>query len=290
MKKRWIITFVFSIFFPYWMVIGQIGFYETREEIFQAVSDQPLEVLLNVDAGELIVEKGLDPYNGTVIMKYTDREFNERIDMDEKKNRVKITLNRKNWFDIHHDRHKEDGSWAEVTVLLPYAVDILFDSNIKAGEAQLVMDGIRLREFSMNHWVGELEVCFNEPNPIIMDFLDITAKVGEVRLIHLGNAHFKRADINGGVGELQVDFTGDLQSMSQANIDLDIGEASILLPQNIGVMMQIGGGFSFLSEKNLDPSFYKRGRTYYTEDYEEEGKKFLLRITPGLGELKVDRE
>ncbi|MCJ7812035.1 cell wall-active antibiotics response protein [bacterium] len=290
MKKRWIIAFVFSVFLPLWMVSGQIDFYETREETFQAVPDRPLEVLLEVDAGKLIVEKGLDPYKVTVIMKYTDREFKERIDMDENKNRVKITLNRKNWFKIHHDRQKEDGPWAEVTVLLPYAVDILFDANIKAGEAQLVMDGIRLREFSMNHWIGELEVRFNEPNPIMMDFLDITAKVGETRLIHLGNAHFHRADINGGVGELQVDFTGDLQSQSQANIDLDIGEASVLLPQNMGVMMQIGGGFSFLSEKNLDNSFYKRGKTYYSDDYEEKEKKFFIRITPGLGDLKVDRE
>ncbi|MBN2030817.1 hypothetical protein JW824_11290 [bacterium] len=290
MRKLINVMTALIIFIPFWIVNGQIHFYETSEEMFQAPPDRTLEVILDIDAGEVIVEKGSEPYTGTVIMRYTDREFRERVDVHENRNRVEITLERKNWFKIVHRPPEEGGSWAEVQVLLPYGVDILLDSRIKAGEVKMVMDGIRLRELSMNHWVGELEVLFNEPNPIIMDLLDITAKVGETRLIHLGNARFNRADINGGIGEIQVDFTGDLQPESQARVDLDIGEASIIVPQNMGIGLNIGGGFSFLSEKNLDRSFEKRGQTYYSDDYEESEDRFYLRITPGLGELNVVRE
>lgn len=289
--KIWVIwTVVLSIFIPFWIVNGQIRFYETSEEMFQVSPDRTLEVILDVDAGEVILEKGSEPYAGMVIMKYTDREFREKIDMNEKTNRVEITLQRRNWVKISHRPREEGGTWAEVQVLLPYAVDILLDSRIKAGEARMTMDGIRLREFSINHWVGELSVFFNEPNPVEMDLLDITAKIGETRLVHLGNARFHRADINGGIGELQVDFTGDIQPESQARVDLDIGEASVIIPRHVGVGLNIGGGFSFLSEKNLDRSFEKRGRTYYSEDYEESEDRFYLRITPGLGELTVERE
>ena len=265
-------------------------FYETSEEMFQVSPDRTLEVILDVDAGEIVLEKGSEPYTGMVVMKYTDREFRERIDMNERRNRVEITLEKKNWFRINNRSRDGDKDWSEVQILLPYAVDILLDSRIKAGEARMTMDGIRLRELSINHWVGELSVIFNEPNPVVMDFLDITAKIGETRLVHLGNARFHRADINAGIGELRVDFTGDLQPESQAKVDLDIGEASVILPQHVGVGLNIGGGFSFLSEKNLDRSFEKRGRAYYSDNYEESEDRFFLRITPGLGELSVIRE
>ncbi len=290
MKKFINVMTILIISIPFWIVYGQMHFYETSEEMFQSPPDRTLEVILDIDAGEVSVERGLEPYTGTVIMKYTDREFRERIDFQENRNRVEITLERKNWFRIAHRPPEEGGSWAEVQVQLPYAVDILLDSRIKAGEVRMVMDGIRLRELTMNHWVGELEVLFNEPNPIIMDWLDITAKVGETRLIQLGNARFNRADINGGIGEIWVDFTGDLQPESQARVDLDIGEASIIVPQNLGIGLNIGGGFSFLSEKNLDRSFEKRGQVYYSDDYEESKDRFYLRVTPGLGELSVVRE
>ena len=66
--------------------------------------------------------------------------------------------------------------------------------------------------------------------------------------------------------------------------------SDILLPADIGVRMQIGGGFSFMSAKDIDSDFYKRGRYYYTHDFETSDKQFSLRVTPGLGELQVERD
>ena len=135
---------------------------------------------------------------------------------------------------------------------------------------------------------GEVEVVFDEPNPIEMDFMDINVKIGEARLLQLGNARFKVADINGGIGTIEVDFTGELLTDSRADVDMDIGEATIIMPHKMGVKMRIGGGFSFLSSKNIDSSFYRRGDSYYSDNYEDTKKRFYLRVTPGLGELNID--
>ncbi len=152
------------------------------------------------------------------------------------------------------------------------------------------MGGLRLREFYLNNWAGEVEVRFDEPNPILMDFLDIDAKVGEIRLVKLGNARFKKANINGGIGEIDIDFGGDLLSESRAKVDLDIGEAVVSLPRDIGIKMRIGGGLSFLSSKDIDQSFYRRGNYYYSDDYQEKKNRFFLYITPGLGQFTIERK
>lgn len=43
-----------------------------------------------------------------------------------------------------------------------------------------------------------------------MNSLDVNVKVGETQLRNLGNAHFRSADIDNGIGSLDVDFSGDL--------------------------------------------------------------------------------
>ena len=62
--------------------------------------------------------------------------------------------------------------------------------------------------------------------------LSISSKIGECRLVGLSNARFKHAQIDGGIGELSVDFSGEVLPESHAKVDLDIGEASVYLPKN----------------------------------------------------------
>ena len=284
MKKVTILTTAFLVIVPFTSLLGQRGYYETVEEEFKASTDQPLEVLLKVDAGEVFVEKGEDEHIGVVTIRYAPRKFRQRVEFDDTKNRLKIYFEMKGLKTVDTD---EDP--AEVTLQLPHGVDILFDSKIKAGEVTMEMGGLQLHEFYLDNWAGEVEIRFDEPNPVVMDFLGVNAKVGALRLVKLGNARFTKADINGGIGEIDIDFTGDLQNESQAKVDLDIGEASILLPHDVGIRMKIGGGLSFLSQKNIDRSLYSRGSIYYSEDYDETEKKFAIRVTPGLGELNIDR-
>ncbi len=314
--------------------------YENIEEIrktFQARTDKPLEIWLDVDAAEVVVEKGQESRSAGLLIQYTFGDFRERIDFDESKNRIKIELDKKNWRSHHRrdeetdrksdedrfekekdkkddtgvaedDAFNEEGdeedrdteysdddwngkdNWALVELTLPTDVDICMDARIKAGEITMAMGGLRLKEFFLNNWAGDVEVRFDEPNRIPADVLDIDAKVGEVRLVHLGNALFKKAHINGGIGSLMVDFSGELLHESQALVDIEIGEATVSLPENVGIQMKIGGSLSFLCHKDISQSLYKRGSTYYSDDYKDEKKKFYVRISPGLGELRVEKD
>ena len=285
MKSVFCFIVILLLLSPISSGLGQRGYYETSEEEFHASTDRPLEVILKIDAGEVVVRKGEDRTVGRVEIRYTPRKFREKIDFNEKTNRLKVHFDMKGWRSVNTDDDR-----AEVTVELPYGVDILFDAHVKAGEVTMDMGGLRLKEYVYTNWAGEVEVRFDEPNPITMDLLDINAKVGEARFIRLGNARFKKADINGGIGEMRVDFRGDVIDECKAKVDLDIGEATVILPRDVGVKMRIGGGFSFLSEKNIDHSLYKRGSTYYSENYEDEEGTFYVRVSPGLGELNIERE
>lgn len=281
---------ILHILFAMHTVAGKTPFIEVEEKQFEASPEKPFEVLLDVDVGVVTVEKGSDAHSGKLFIEYTMEKFRFRVDFNERKNRLRISLDKRDWRKWPKKGMDDRDHLCVMQLQLPYGVDIYFDSRVKAGEITMKMGGLRLKEFTFSNWAGESEVRFDEPNPVSMDFLDIDVKVGEARLVQLGNARFSRADINGGIGDIDIDFTGDLLSESRAKVDLDIGEASILLPQDVAIRMRIGGGLGFLSQKNIDSFFYRRGKFYYSEDYEEQRKKIFLRITPGLGELNIDRE
>ena len=265
-------------------------FLETREESFRASPMDPLEVFIDVDAGEISISKSQSQREGKVVFYFDKEMFKARFYFSEEKNRVRISLDQRDWKKWLSKKDKDDEDMARVEVLLPHGVDIYLDTKLKAGQSVMQLGGLRLKEFSFNNWAGEVKLQFQEPNPIVMEFLDVHNKVGEMELLDLGNARFERAEINGGIGELKVYFHGAILDESMAKVDLDIGEAGVYLPSDIGIRMFVGGGLGFLSNKDIDSSFYRRGRYYITEDYKTQKKKFSLRITPGLGELKVERE
>ncbi len=266
------------------------GFLETREESFKVSTADPLEVFIDVDAGEISVAKSQSEREGKVTFHYDIEMFRSRYQFFEEKNRVRISLDKRDWKKWSFKNDKDDEDMAELEVLLPDGVDIYLDTKLKAGETSMQLGGLRLKEFSLNNWAGEVKIQFQEPNPIVMEFLDIHNKVGEMELLDLGNARFERAEINGGIGQIKVYFHGAILDESMAKVDLDIGETEVFLPSDIGVRMFVGSALGFLSQKDIDSSFYRRGRYYITENYKTEKRKFSLRITPGLGELNVERE
>jgi hypothetical protein len=259
--------------------------YEMKNLDFTAAENQPLEVFMDVDAGEVYIEGGGGRLTGHVDVEYEADRFKSRLDFDEKKNRLRVKVDGKKW----HKMHGEN-SGPIVQVVLPDSVHIRLKTKLKAGEVQLDLGGLCIEELDLSAWAGEVNVRFEEPNPITMSLMDINLHVGEATLERLGNARFEKADLNSGIGELSVDFTGDILNKSMARVDLDIGETDILLPSDIGVRMQIGGAFSFMSSKDIDSDFYKRGRYFYTHDFEAADTQFSLRVTPGLGELRVERD
>jgi hypothetical protein len=274
------------IFFPI-LLLGQRGYLETVEETYPIPQNMSLEIFIDVDAGEVTVDRGSEESSVSVLMTYTRNEFRGMVAYREKDHaQLRVSLEKKSW---HRSMSRDRDIWADLRIELPYEVDIFLNSKVKAGEIIMDLGDIHLKEFTLNNWAGEVEVEFLDPNRTTLDFLDIKNKVGEARLLKLGNARFQEADINSGIGELEIDFSGALLSGSRAVVDLDIGESYICLPWDVGSQVIIDG-LSFLSEKNFDSSFYKRGRAYYTDDYDDAGKRFYLRVSPGLGELSIDRE
>ena len=264
---------------------GQI---EENEKTFQVSAQKPLTVQLEVTAGEIELINGNQATQIRIALEYSKNRYRSTIDMNEKDNHLRVKLIKRDWHHFHKSDGEHGDDWAKATIELPTGVDLFIESRLKAGQANMQLGGLRIKEMEVGEWAGELELDFDSPNLIPMDYLEINPKIGQANLRNLGNARYKEAVINGGIGELTVDFSGAVEADSRAKVDIDIGEATVILPDSIGTRVAIGGGLSFLSQKQIEGSFSKRGRFYYSKGYDTQKRRCTFYITPGLGELRVE--
>ncbi|HEX9935012.1 MAG TPA: hypothetical protein VGB38_07420, partial [bacterium] len=114
---------------------------------FKAGTDRPLEVVLDIDAGTVEVEKGTDAVSGQVDVDYLREDNHVKVKFDEKTNRLQVKVDRDNWTKMRHDGDNNDhcDDWLKIHVTLPFGVDQYFDARIKAGEVNMNVGGLRFR-------------------------------------------------------------------------------------------------------------------------------------------------
>ncbi len=242
--------------------------------------DDRLVFELEIDAAEVKIEPNPHEDELSVFLKFTDESFDYRIDYDQQDSRISLIFDKERWMEEHDGRLR-----AEIEVLLPAFVRLDFDCRIKAGDVDMQLGGLSLTRFALKTWAGDVRISFDEPNRISMRSLVLNTKVGETRLRKLGNARFHHAEINNGIGQLEIDFSG-LQNDATADIDLDIGATDIFIPEDVGVKLSVHK-FLFLSQVDIPSSLRKRGKYYVSDNYRQDDKSVILKVKPGIGDLRI---
>ncbi len=250
------------------------------QEAYSLDSGEIYSVNLEIDAGDVVVL----PAEGrelSVAISYTKDEFRVHSDFDKKRRRVELEFEKNDWVGDH------DNVVGEVRIKLPTDARLEFSANVKAGEIDIDLGGLSLQSVDLKTWAGSVKVDFSEPNQVEMHDLEINTKVGETELTHLGNARFREASINGGIGEMHADFRGALLNDSRADVDLDIGETEIIVSESVGVSLRVSK-FLFLTDFDPPRGFRKSGRYYYSSNYDEATKNLSMRVSPGLGHFQFE--
>jgi len=242
-----------------------------------------LQVNIDIDAAEVRISKSSQSKEVKLSIYFTEDEFKIYEDYDRKRSRLDIEFDKKGWMNSNNKDLE-----AKFVLELPSDVEIDLEARIKAGEIEIDLGGLSLVGLDLTTWAGEVQVEFSEPNQREMDYLKINTKVGETEIIRLGNARFKEAEINGGIGEMRVDFRGQILDEALADVDLDIGQTTIYLPDDdVGVKLSVSK-FLFLSDVEIPRNFRKSGRHYYSRNYDDAKNALTLRVSPGLGELNIN--
>ncbi|KAA3653235.1 MAG: hypothetical protein DWQ10_18600 [Calditrichaeota bacterium] len=279
MKMRRIALFLPFLLVSSSLLMGQEEIIRKRHN-YEFTPGENLELELEIDAAEVTLSPNPHESELSVYLEFSETAFDYDIDFDEHNHNISVNFEKKHWM------NDDDGEYkTEIEVLLPRTVLLDLDCRIKAGEIDMELGDLSLKRFALRTWAGEVMISFDQANRVSMRSLSLNTKVGETRLKKLGNARFRHAEINNGIGQLDVDFSG-LVEEATADVDLDIGATDIFIPEEVGVKLSVHK-FLFLSQVNIPHQLRKRGSYYVSDNYQDDEKSVLLKVKPGIGDLRI---
>ena len=163
--------------------------------------------------------------------------------------------------------------------------DVAMDLNMDLGlvRAEIDLGGIPLTRLRFEAGASETLMDISELNPVTMSraSMDLGAAAFTVR--NLGNLNTGSIDIDAGIGDIELGFTGDWQQDARVSVDMGIGSLVLRFPRGLGVRLVKD---TFLT--SLDPEgLVKRGDAYFSLDYDEAEYHITVDIDAAFGSIRV---
>ncbi|MEA3308412.1 MAG: toast rack family protein [Chloroflexota bacterium] len=114
--------------------------------------------------------------------------------------------------------------------------------------------------------------------------LDMKVGAGEVMIDAQGNRTLEQLELDLGAGDAKLDLRGDWSEDVDINIQGGLGRTTVVLPQDIGVWVDINKGIGPIHADG----FRLAGDAYVNDLYEEAEVMLYLTIQAGIGEINLE--
>ena len=137
-------------------------------------------------------------------------------------------------------------------------------------------EGVRLGEDARNEW----DVRFND---VVPTDLVVEMGAGESDL-DLDSLTLTGLHLQIGAGETTVDLTGDYARGFDASIEGGVGEATVLVPSEVGVRVRAEGGLGKINAEG----FQKDGDAYVNDAYGDSDVTLDVDVRGGVGTINLE--
>jgi uncharacterized protein DUF2154 len=143
---------------------------------------------------------------------------------------------------------------------------------VKQGSAE----GADLSGDARNEW----DISLNDEEPT-----DLVVQMGAGESdLDLDSLTLTGLDLQMGAGKTTVDLTGGYAQSFDASIQGGVGEATVLLPSEVGVKAKAEGGLGKINAKGLK----KVGNSYVNDAYGESDVNLSVDIQGGIGQINLE--
>ena len=136
-------------------------------------------------------------------------------------------------------------------------------------------EGARLSGDARNEW----DISLNDEVPT-----DLVVQMGAGESdLDLDSLALTGVDLQMGAGKTTVDLTGDYAKSFDASIQGGVGEATVLLPSEVGVKAKAEGGLGKINAEGLK----RVGDSYVNDAYGESDVNLSVDVKGGVGEINL---
>jgi N-terminal domain of toast_rack, DUF2154 len=137
-------------------------------------------------------------------------------------------------------------------------------------------EGVNLGGDARNEW----DISLNDEVPT-----DLVVQMGAGESdLDLDSLTLTGLDLQMGAGKTTVDLTGDYAQSFDTSIQGGVGEATVLLPSEVGVKAKAEGGLGTINAEGLQ----KVGDSYVNDAYGESDVNLSVGVQGGVGEINLE--
>lgn len=164
---------------------------------------------------------------------------------------------------------------------LPAGAELDFNLDVKSlGYGTLKFEDLNLNRFRFDVSHGDVDINFvTENQSIVRGTAKFHLSAGDLEIENLANLKAEKIKINGGVGELSVNFGPRLFHETDVVVDMDIGTAELTIPR--GTRVEIRG----TSRDFTAYGMHKEGDVWVPDNYNANSPLLKLKLKGPLGDL-----
>jgi len=162
-------------------------------------------------------------------------------------------------------------------------IPLKMNFEIGAGDGELDFSGLQLAELDVKLGAGDFEVHFDEPNEAEMSRLTLDAGASKLEIAGIGYAGPERVKVQGGVGDITLDFTGPWSHSSEVDVTAGVGALTLRLPDDVGVQVELEGGLTSVEA----PDLHRSGNTYVNDAFGKTEIELRIHVTAGVGNVRL---
>jgi hypothetical protein len=159
------------------------------------------------------------------------------------------------------------------------------DLSMKFGavKAEIDLGGLRLTSLDIETGASQTRLVVSEPNVEAMEEASLEVGAAEFTARQLGNLNAGRIEVDAGVGDIDLDFTGEWRRDARIAIDMGLGALTLRFPKGLGVKLVKDTFLTSLDSEGL----VKRGDAYYSLDYDEAEYQVTVDVDAAFGSIRV---
>jgi hypothetical protein len=157
--------------------------------------------------------------------------------------------------------------------------EVSYDVSAERGELMVKQgsgEDVRLSGDARNEW----DISLNDEVPT-----DLVVQMGAGESdLDLDSLALTGVDLQMGAGKTTVDLTGDYAQSFDASIQGGVGEATVLLPSDVGVKAKAEGGLGKINAEGLK----RVGNSYVNDAYGESDVNLSVDVQGGIGQINLE--
>ena len=173
----------------------------------------------------------------------------------------------------------------ELRLLLPRIVPLDLDLEFGGTEAMLELGGLALQSVRLECGATDATLGFTLPNRAHMRELNVDIGAASFTALHLGNSNADQIRVRGGMGSIDLDFSGTWQRDMTVLTRVAIGKTTLRVPEDVGVRLEIQRVAAGFDHEGM----VKRADAWYSRNWETSRRKLRIRAETVFGALELER-